>query len=104
MNKLTLLLCLALPACASQEQMAERHAAMLQAQANAMSQIDGHCTSTGLAPGSRAYVDCLRAAASEKGYALVASADEKQLSLEPANKGNPEYSAPQSQHTPTSWH
>jgi len=104
MRKLTLLLFLALPACGSQQQMAERHAAIVQADTAAMSRIEGHCTSTGLTPGTQAYVDCLRVAASENGYALVASADEKQMTVVPANKGIPEYATSPSQHTPTAWY
>jgi len=103
MRKLTFLLFLVLPACGSPEQMAARHAAIVQANANAMSRIDGHCTSTGLTPGTEAYVDCLKVTASENGYALVALADEKQLSVVPANKGIPGYTVPPSPHTPASW-
>jgi outer membrane lipoprotein-sorting protein len=89
MSKLTLLLLLALPACTSQEQMAERHAAIVQAQANAMSQIENHCTSIGLTTGSGAYVDCLRDAAKDRGLTLVESGKEKQITVVSANIGFP---------------
>ena len=81
MSKLTLLLFLVLPACGSQQQMAERHAAILQTRAAVMSQVDGHCTSTGLVPGSQAYVDCLRITAKSRGYTLVDSGDRKEFTL-----------------------
>jgi len=64
MNKLTLLLLLVLPACVSQEQLAESRAKRL-------SYAEDVCHGRGVTPGSDDYLKCVQGVGKLYGYRLV---------------------------------
>ena len=64
MNKLTLVLLLALPACVSQEQIA-------QGRARSLAHAESVCQARGATPVSRDYLKCVQSAGSRLGYKLV---------------------------------
>ena len=64
MNKLTLLVLLLLPACVSQEQLAESRAKRL-------SYAEGVCHRRGVTPGSDEYLKCVQGIGKVYGYRLV---------------------------------
>jgi hypothetical protein len=82
-NKLALLLLLALPACASQERLAQERAEKDQHRAELLSQIEAACASAGYTPGTHTYLNCLHSQAGKEGYAMVVAANGSQATLQP---------------------
>ena len=64
MKKLTLLLLLVLPACATQEQLAD-------SRARALSRAEDVCQGRGLTPDSLGYRQCLQSVGASHGYTLA---------------------------------
>jgi hypothetical protein len=68
MNKLTLLLLLALPACVSQEQLA-------QERARTLARAEGVCQRLGVTADNPYYKKCLQSNAGDYGYKLVSDSN-----------------------------
>jgi hypothetical protein len=84
MNKLALLLLLALPACVSQEKLTQERADKNQARVDALSQIESACAEDQVLPGTVKYRNCLQSQANKEGYRVLV-ADNGQASLQPTN-------------------
>ena len=80
MNKLTLLLLLALPGCVSPEQFA-------QERAKSLAYAEGRCEGRGIAPGSSEYLKCVQAVGKDRGYTLVADGRKLAFVVPPPEPG-----------------
>ena len=80
MNKLTLLVLLLLPACVSQEQLAD-------SRTHALAHAEDVCQGRGVAPGTDAYLKCLRQLGADRGYRLVSDGQQLAFVVPDPNSG-----------------
>ena len=82
MNKLTLLLLLALPACVSREQLAQSYS-------KALANTEASCQRRGFVPNTPDYMKCLQNGAKYRGYALVPNSNGQLAFVVPDPNGGP---------------
>jgi len=75
-NKLTFLLPLVLPACVSQQQLA-------QSRAERLAYSEGICRGRGVAPNTPAYLKCLQEVGKDYGYELISDGQQLAYAVPP---------------------